>query len=247
MTDFLKRSALLLGEENMNALQQLRVAVIGLGGVGCAAAEALCRGGVGHLLLVDHDSVDVTNLNRQIFYTRAHIGQKKAGIAAERLLSINPEADIHALECFYLPETSAVVFDFAPDYIVDCIDTVTAKLHLAEVCQSRGIRLIAALGTGNRLNPARLRAGDISETAGSGCPLARVVRRELKKRGVERLRVVFSDEPAAKVLASSENGRHSPGSISFVPPVAGYLLASEVIRDSIQPQKTAFAEYPPLV
>ena len=237
MTDFLKRSALLLGEDNMKTLQNLRVAVIGLGGVGCAAAEAVCRAGVGHLLLVDHDTVDITNLNRQIFYTQKHVGCKKTEIAKSHLLEINPNADIQVADCFYLPDTSDMVFDFAPDYIIDAIDTVTAKLHLAQTCYAKQIRLISCLGTGNRLNPMQLKVGDIVDTASSGCPLARVMRRELKKRGVPNLKVVFSDEPAAKVLASSENGRHSPGSISFVPPVAGYILASEAIKDSIRLNK----------
>ncbi len=231
MTEFLTRSALLLGDEAMERLQALRVAVIGLGGVGCAAAEALCRAGVGHLLLVDHDTVDITNLNRQIFYTHRHVGMNKVDVAAERLRDINPEAEIAALSCFYLPESSAAVFDFAPDCVVDAIDTVTAKLHLAVSCQEQNVRLLMALGTGNRLDPSLLRAGDIAETSGSGCPLARVMRKELKRRGVLHQKVVYSTEVARKVLASSENGRHSPGSISFVPPVAGYLLAAELVRD----------------
>lgn len=217
----------------MHALAELRVAVLGLGGVGCAAAEALCRAGVGHILLVDHDTADITNLNRQIFYTRENVGQKKTDIAQKHLLSINPDAEILTADCFYLPENSAFLYDFKPHYIVDAIDTVTAKLHLAVCCGEKNIRLVTCLGTGNRLNPQRLRLGDIAETSGSACPLALVMRRELKKRGVERLRVVFSDEPPLKAIASSENGRHSPASISFVPPVAGYLLASEVINTSI--------------
>jgi len=238
LIEFLKRSALLLGEDNMNTLQNLRVAVIGLGGVGCAAAEAVCRAGVGHLLLVDHDTVDITNLNRQIFYTQEHVGMKKSILAQKRLLAINPEADIQSADCFYLPDNSSAVFDFAPDYIIDAIDTVTAKLHLAETCLAKNVRLISCLGTGNRLNPTQLKVGDIADTAGSGCRLASVIRRELRKRGVPSLKVVFSDEPAAKVLASSANGKHSPGSISFVPPVAGYILASEVIKDSIEMDKS---------
>lgn len=230
MTSFLQRTALLLGDEAMLLLQNLRVAVIGLGGVGCAAAEALCRAGVGHLLLVDHDTVDITNLNRQIFYTQEHVGMQKTQVAALRLRAINPDADIRALDCFYLPESSAAVYDFAPDCVVDAIDTVTAKLHLAQTCAEKGVRLVASMGTGNRLNPAMLAMGDIADTAGYGCPLARVMRRELKRRGVEHLRVLYSTEPPMPVLASSQNGRHSPGSAAFVPPVAGYFLAADLVR-----------------
>ncbi|MEG0838834.1 MAG: tRNA threonylcarbamoyladenosine dehydratase [Hydrogenoanaerobacterium sp.] len=234
MADFLQRTELLLGEKNMAVLQNMRVAVLGLGGVGCAAAEALCRAGIGHLLLIDSDTVDITNLNRQIFYTQKDAGVKKAKIATEHLRAINPSAEITAADYFYLPENSGFLYDFAPDYVIDAIDTVTAKLHLAASCKEKNIKLLCCLGTGNRLNPQRLKTGDISETAGSFCPLARVMRRELKKRGVDKLRVVYSDEPPLKALASSENGRHSPGSISFVPPVAGYLLAAELINDIIE-------------
>ena len=230
MTEFLTRTALLLGDGAMERLAGARVAVIGLGGVGCAAAEALCRCGVGNLLLVDHDIVDITNLNRQIFYTTEHVGQKKAPAAAKRLLSIHPGANIVPLEQFCLPDTMDEVFAFRPDAIIDAIDTVTAKLFLATACQERGTLLAASMGTGNRLDPSRLRLGDISETGGHGCPLARVMRRELKKRGVGRLRVVYSTEEPMRVVASSQNGRHSPGSCAFVPPVAGYLLASDLVR-----------------
>lgn len=243
MTDFLERSALLLGADNMLLLQNLRVAVIGLGGVGCAAAEALCRIGVGHMLLVDHDVVDITNLNRQIFYTREHVGMKKTDVALHRLRSIHPDADIQALDTFYLPESSGEVFAFAPHGIVDAIDTVTAKLHLAETCPQQDVRLVASLGTGNRLDPSRLVMGDIADTSGCGCALARIMRRELRRCGVANLRVLYSLEPPIPALAASENGRHSPGSCAFVPPVAGYLLASDLIRSVIAPplrQKEGF-------
>ena len=229
MTEYLSRTQLLLGEEAMRRLSSARVAVVGLGGVGCGAAEALCRAGVGHLLLVDHDSVDITNLNRQIFYTRQHVGQPKAPIAAARLRDINPEAEITPLSCFCLPDTMDELFAWRPDYIVDAIDTVTAKLFLAEQCPKRGVGLVASLGTGNRLDPSLLLLGDIADTAGSGCPLARVVRRELRHRGVPGLRVLFSTEEPRRVVAASQNGRHSPGSCAFVPPVAGYLIAHDVV------------------
>lgn len=229
MTEYLSRTALLLGEDAMRCLAGARIAVIGLGGVGCGAAEALCRAGVGHLLLVDHDSVDITNLNRQIFYTTKHVGQKKAQVSAAHLSEINPQAEISPLECFCLPDTVGEIFAWRPDFIVDAIDTMTAKLCLAEECQKRGVGLVASLGTGNRLDPSRLRLGDVSETSGSGCPLARVMRRELKRRGVAALRVLFSTEEPLHVVASAENGRHSPGSCAFVPPVAGYLIAHDVV------------------
>lgn len=231
MKPWLQRQSLLLTEEEMNKLANARIAVLGLGGVGGAAAEALARCGVGHLLLVDHDTVEETNLNRQLFATRPALGKSKCEAAGERLLSIVPDLSLTLREEFYLPENREFLFAFAPDYILDCIDTVTAKLDLICTAQERGVPLLTCLGTGNRLDPSALRTGDLAETAGCGCPLARILRRELRKRGIERQAVVYSLEQPRRAALTGEAGRHSPGSISFVPPAAGYLMASFAVRD----------------
>ncbi len=236
MAEWTDRTRLLIGQEGVDLLKNARVAVLGLGGVGGSAAEALCRAGVGHLLLVDNDSVDETNLNRQLLATRDVVGQPKCQAAAARLGGINPEAELQTAQQFYLPENSDFLFDFAPDVVIDAIDTVTAKLHLAQQCHQRGIALYASMGTGNRLDPSQLRCGDIAETAGTGCPLARVMRRELRKRGVPGLQVVYSVEPPMQGIdaGGAEHGRHSPGSAAFVPPAAGLLLASAAVRGLLQ-------------
>lgn len=236
MSHWQARTALILGKDALSRLKDARVAVLGLGGVGGSAAEALCRAGVGHLMLVDHDTVDETNLNRQLLATRDALGEKKCLVAQRRLASINPQAEILPVDQFYLPENSDFLYAFEPDYVVDAIDTVTAKLHLAKTCWERGISLIACLGTGNRLDPSCLTIGDIADTAGCGCPLARVLRRELRKQGVPQLQVVYSTELPlpAQVAADSPAGRHSPGSSPFVPPAAGCLLASVVVRQLCQ-------------
>ena len=233
----LERTELFLGKEPMEKLLGARVAVMGLGGVGGSAAEALVRAGIGHLLFIDGDTVDETNINRQLLATYETVGTDKIEAAEKRFRSINPTGDMTFLKEFYLPENSDFLYDWKPDYIIDAIDTVTAKLHMAEECKKRGIRLLMCLGTGNRLDPEKLRIGDISETSGCGCPLARVIRKELKKRGIEKQPVLFSTEEAKKAAVDSEGGRHAPGSISFVPPAAGYLLAGKCVRDIISQQK----------
>lgn len=230
--NWLQRTELLIGSDGLTRLQNARVAVLGLGGVGSAAAEALCRAGVGHLLLVDHDRVDLTNLNRQLVATRKVIGWRKTDAQEKRLRAICPKGDFTSVAQFYLPENHTFLFDWSPDFVVDAIDTVTAKLHLIQECQARQVPLVTCLGTGNRLDPSQLRIGDIRETAnGCGCGLARVMRRELKKRGVTSQTVLYSLEPPRKaVCPDSKNGRHPPASIAFVPPAAGYLIASHVVR-----------------
>lgn len=235
MGNWLERTELLLGTERLERLQNARVAVLGLGGVGSAAAEALCRAGVGHLLLVDHDTVELSNLNRQLVATREVVGMAKTDAAQRRLHTINPAGDFVTAPQFYLPDNSDFLFDWKPDWIIDAIDTVTAKLHLAQECRRRETALLTCLGTGNRLDPSKLRIGDISETAGgAGCGLARVMRRELRKRGITHQTVLYSVEtPAKTICPNSANGRHAPGSIAFVPPVAGYLIASYVARSLI--------------
>lgn len=231
---WLERTELVLGEMRLRRLANARVAVIGLGGVGGAAAEALVRAGVGHMLFIDGDTVDDTNRNRQLLATTETVGMDKISAAEGRYRAINPDGDFTFKKEFYLPENSAWLYDWQPDYIIDAIDTVTAKLDIAKQCKTRKIRLIACLGTGNRLDPERLRLGDITETAGCGCPLAKVMRRELRRRGIEHLPVLFSTEEPAKAIAESAAGRHPPGSISFVPPVAGYIIAGKCIRDIIE-------------
>lgn len=232
MQDFRQRTALLLSQEQMKIIENARVAVLGLGGVGGAAAEALARLGVGNLLVSDNDKFEISNLNRQILAVGSNIGCNKTEAAKRRILDINPQAQVTMAQEFYLPDNRDFLFDFAPDVVIDAIDTVTAKLDLAEQCHKRGIPIIMCMGTGNRLDPSKLRLGDISETAGgSGCGLARVIRRELKKRGITRQQVVYSLEaPAPAVAPDSREGRHSPGSAPFVPPSAGYLLAYGAMR-----------------
>ncbi|HIV18136.1 MAG TPA: tRNA threonylcarbamoyladenosine dehydratase [Candidatus Merdivicinus intestinigallinarum] len=232
MANWQDRQELLLGKEACQRLAAARVAVIGLGGVGGACAEGLARAGIGSLLLVDHDTVDITNLNRQLLATRQTVGKGKAEAARERVLSINPDCEAVSLPVFYGEDTAEQVFAFHPDYVVDCIDTVTAKLHLAEQCRGRGIPLLMALGTGNRLDPSAFRIGTIEDTAktGAGCGLARVMRRELKKRGITGQKVLYSLEPAAKTVIEG-GGRYAPGSLSVCPPAAGFLMASQVLRE----------------
>lgn len=229
-----ERAELMIGKEAVEKLKNARVAVIGLGGVGGAAGEALLRAGIGHLLFIDGDTVDDSNRNRQLLATAETVGLDKIKAAELRYRAIDPERDMTFVKEFYLPENSAFLYDWKPDYIVDAIDTVTAKLDIAEKAKERGIGLIMCLGTGNRLFPEMLKIGDISETAGSGCPLARVLRRELKRRGIEHQTVLYStEEPIKATVPGEENGRHAPGSISFVPPAAGYIMAGKCVRDII--------------
>lgn len=228
---WLDRTALLIGEESMEKLKNSTVAIVGLGGVGGSAAEAICRMGVGRLILIDNDDVDDTNRNRQLFATAETVGMDKVDAAAMRLRAINPDAELILKKEFYLPENSDFLFDLQPDLILDAIDTVTSKLHIAKTCKEKGIPLVCCLGTGNRVDPSQLRWGDISQTAGCGCPLARVMRRELKKRDVLKQTVIYSvEEPHKAIVGESDHGRHAPASCAFVPPAAGCLLASAGIR-----------------
>ena len=228
---WLDRTALLIGEESMEKLKNSTVAIVGLGGVGGSAAEAICRMGVGRLILIDNDDVDDTNRNRQLFATAETVGMDKVDAAAMRLRAINPDAELILKKEFYLPENSDFLFDLQPDLILDAIDTVTSKLHIAKTCKEKAIPLVCCLGTGNRVDPSQLRWGDISQTAGCGCPLARVMRRELKKRDVLKQTVIYSvEEPHKAIVGESDHGRHAPASCAFVPPAAGCLLASAGIR-----------------
>ena len=235
------RTEMLLGAAAMERLAAARVAVFGLGGVGGSAAEALVRTGIGAIDLIDNDRVSRSNLNRQIIATNATLGMLKAEAAARRFAEINPALLITCSIAFFTPET-ADDFDFTCyDYVVDAIDTVTGKLCLVQRCMEAGTPIISAMGTGNKLDPSLLRISDLSETA--GCPLARIMRKELRKRGILHLPVVWSpEEPIRPVLPEGEDGeaelpqgrRSIPGSTAFVPAAAGLLLASRVVRDLIQ-------------
>ena len=213
----LSRSETVLGD--LDKLHSAHVAVFGLGGVGGVAAEALVRGGIGELTIVDGDVVASSNINRQIIALNSNMGCKKVDVMAQRLLSINPELKLHIKDVFFLPET-ANEFDFDKfDYVADAVDTVTAKLALAEIA---GDRLISCMGTGNRIDPTAFKVGDVYET--SYCPLAKVMRRELRKRGIKSLKVVYSTEEPKKT------GQRTPGSVSFVPGVAGLTMAGYIIK-----------------
>ena len=232
------RTELLLGCDAMDKLRNARVAVFGLGGVGGYVVEALARSGVGLLDLVDHDTISLTNINRQILATHATVGMSKAAAAATRVKDINPEAVVHVHETFYLPDT-AEQFNFTQyDYIVDAIDTVTGKLMLAFDAQRCNTPIISSMGTGNKLDPTAFRVADISQT--KGCPLARIMRKECKKRGIQKLKVVYSEEePIPSKLEGLEEelpeGRRAlPGSVAFVPSVAGLIIAGEVIKDLVK-------------
>ncbi len=232
MREMFSRTALLLGEEAVARLNESRVAVFGLGGVGGYAVEALARSGIGALDLVDSDSVAVSNLNRQLYATHATLGRPKAEVARERVLDINPHCLVTVRQVFYLPETQDQ-FDFTQyDYVVDAIDTVKGKLALIAQARASGTPIICAMGAGNKLDPTALRVADIYET--SVCPLARVMRAECRKRGIERLKVVYSTEaptvPAQRVAQEGAR-RDIPGSTAFVPAAAGLILASEVVKD----------------
>jgi ThiF family. len=227
------RTELLIGKEALERLKKSKVAVFGIGGVGSFAAEALARAGIGKFVLVDKDVVEITNLNRQLIATRKTLGRPKAEIMKERILDINPEAEVTVYQAFYLPETASELIQDDYDYIVDAVDTVTAKIDLVVQAKKRGIPIISSMGAGNKLDPTRFRVADIYST--SVDPLAKVMRRELRSRGIESLKVVYSDEPPIKPMESEEKTarRHVPGSISFVPPVAGMIIAGEVVKDII--------------
>lgn len=220
----------MLGEEKFNALANASVAIVGLGGVGGACAEALCRCGVGTLVIVDHDTVDVTNINRQLIATTKTVGEQKTDAWTSRLRSINPCCNVVAITQFYDSDHKDTLFSHTLDFVVDAIDTVSAKLSLAEECAARNINTITCLGTGNRLDPTQFAIGEICDTAGFGCGLARVMRQELKRRGLDRQPVLFSKEAPTRISTGTIGGRHSPASISFCPPVAGYIIASHVVK-----------------
>lgn len=241
------RTQLLLGKEGMAALRAAAVAVFGIGGVGSYTAEALARSGVGRLILVDDDKVCLTNVNRQLIATRRTVGRRKVDVMRERILEINPDAQVETAAAFYSEDT-AEQFDMSGwSYVVDAIDTVSAKLTLIERAKAAGVPIISCMGAGNKLDPTRLEVADIYGT--SVCPLARVMRHELRRRGIRGLKVVYSKEPAMTPIDDDENNcrhhcvcppgtqrkctvrRQVPGSVSFVPSVAGLIIAGEVVKD----------------
>ena len=247
MLNQFSRTELLLGHDNMEKLKNARVAVFGIGGVGGFTVEALARSGVGTLDLIDDDRVCLTNINRQIIATRKTIGQYKVDAAKERIMDINPDAVVNTYKTFFMPDT-ADTFDFSVyDYVVDAIDTVTGKIMLVEAAQKAGTPIISSMGAGNKLDPTAFEVADIYKT--SVCPLAKVMRRELKKRGIRKLKVVYSKEKALTPIDDTANSckshcicppgsartctqrRQIPGSTAFVPSVVGLIIAGEVIKD----------------
>lgn len=252
MEDWLNRTEYLIGKENIEKLKNAHVAILGLGGVGSYTVEALCRSGIGHLTLVDKDVVDITNINRQLIADTTTIGKPKVEVAKERLLKINPNVEITTYQTFYDATQDKELFSNPYDYIVDAIDTVSSKLSLVEEASKQHIPIISCMGTGNKLDPTLFEVADITKT--SVCPLAKVMRKELKARGIPHLKVVYSKEIPHRFDEENKNlTRHSnqrlqsgtpepccihnkqiPASISFVPSVAGLILAGEVIKDLLQ-------------
>ena len=253
MLNQFSRTQLLIGEDGIERLKNARVAVFGIGGVGGYVVEALVRSGVGSFDLIDDEKVCLTNLNRQIIATRETVGKYKVDVMRDRILSINPDAQVHVHKCFYLPETSEQ-FDFSQySYVVDAVDTVTAKIDIIMQAQAKGVPVMSSMGAGNKMDATQFHVADIYKT--SMCPLAKVMRRELKKRGVKKLKVVYSTEKSMRPLEDMSiscrthcicppgaertclQRRDIPGSIAFVPSVAGLIIAGEVIKDLIDFQK----------
>ena len=230
MNERFKRQSLIIGEDATNTLASKRVALFGVGGVGSYAAEALARCGVGHVTLIDNDVVSLSNINRQLCALTSTVGLPKVDVTAARMRDINPDIDVLALRQFFLPE-NADSFNFSEyDFVIDAIDTVSAKIEIAVRCTAAGVPMISSMGTGNKLCPTALRVEDLAKT--TGCPLARVMRRELKQRGIVHLPVVYSEESPIKPMSDeqSASGKAAPGSVAFVPSVAGLIAASEAVK-----------------
>ena len=235
--DQYSRTRFLLGQAGMDKLKNAHVAVFGLGGVGGYVVEALARSGIGKLTLVDHDTISLTNINRQLLATHETVGMDKCEAAKQRVASIDPGIQVFAVKEFYLPET-AERFDFASyDYVVDAVDTVTAKLQLITAAKQAGTPILSCMGTGNKLDPTKFQIADISKT--SVCPLARIMRKECAKRGLRHVKLLFSTEDALDPVCDNteempEGRRALPGSVAFVPSVAGLIIAGEVIKDLVE-------------
>lgn len=226
MNEIYQRTESLIGARALERLKNAHVAVFGLGGVGGYAVEALARAGVGSLTLIDNDTVNQSNINRQIIALSSTVGLKKTDAFKSRIVDINPELTVFTRDIFFLPESKNEIDFSAFDYVIDAIDTVSGKITIIEECKRTDVPVISSMGTGNKLDPTAFRITDISKT--SVCPLARVMRYELKKRGISKLKVLYSTEEPVK------KGNRTPASISFVPSVAGLLIAGEVIKDIIK-------------
>lgn len=236
MDNQFSRTEMLIGESKLRKLQNAKVAIFGIGGVGSFVVEGLVRAGIGNFILVDHDKVDFTNLNRQMIATTKTIGRPKVEVAKERILEINPKANVEVFQEFFMPESSEIL-EKSVDYVVDCVDTVTAKIELVVRAKKLNIPIISSMGTGNKLDPTRFEVTDIYKT--SICPLAKVMRKEMRARNIKNLKVVYSKEvPIKPILTESKTKSmtksQTPGSISFVPSVAGLIIAGEVIKDIAQ-------------
>ena len=250
MLNQFSRTELLIGEDGINKLQNAKVAIFGVGGVGSFVVEGLVRAGVGHFVIVDDDKICLTNLNRQIIATRKTIGKYKVDVAKERILDINPNATVETYQEFYMPNSESNILREDLNYVVDCIDTVTAKIELVMNCKKMNIPIISAMGTGNKLDPSKFEITDIYKT--SVCPLAKVMRKELRKRNVDSLKVIYSKEEPIKINQESNYScktncicppgtkrkcsirNQVPGSISFVPSVAGLMIAGEIVKEIIK-------------
>jgi tRNA A37 threonylcarbamoyladenosine dehydratase len=231
MSGIFEREEWLIGREAVEKLKSSRVALFGVGGVGSYAAEALARSGVGSVELIDNDTVSVSNVNRQLCALHSTVGRPKVSVAAERMRDINPDIEVTERQEFFLPETKES-FDFTKyDYVIDAIDTVSGKIAIIECAVAAGVPVISCMGTGNKLDPTAFRVADIEKT--SACPLARVMRRELKKRGISHVKAVYSEEIARKSAGEDERGRPLPASIAFVPSVAGLIAAAEAVKTII--------------
>ena len=231
------RTELLIGKQGLEKLHNAKIAIFGIGGVGSFVVEGLVRAGVQNFVLVDNDKISLTNLNRQLIATQKTIGKDKVEVAKERILDINPKAKVEVFKVFFLPNSNTNIITKDLTYIVDCIDTVTAKIEIVMQCKNLNIPIISAMGTGNKLNPLKLEVTDIYKT--NVCPLAKVMRKELRKRNINELKVVYStEEPIKPNLQNYEEKnvtkRQVPGSISFVPSVAGLIIAGEVVKEIIE-------------
>ena len=230
MQEQFSRTEMLIGIENIDKLNNSKVAIFRLGGVGSFVVESLARAGIGNFILVDNDTISISNINRQIIATYKTVGKPKVEVARDRILEINPEASVEIIQEQFTPD-SKELFDDEVDYVIDCIDSVESKIELAVRANNKKIPIISAMGTGNKLDPTKFEIADVYNT--SVCPLAKAMRKELKQRGIKKLKVIYSKEEPVKHENIIEDGKIVPASISFVPSVAGLMMASEVVKDII--------------
>lgn len=231
--NFTTRTSFLVGDDGIEKLNNSNVIVFGVGGVGSFTVEALARAGVGNLTIVDFDDVDITNINRQIPALHSTVGKYKVDVMEERILDINPNINIKKIRSLYNKDTSAEILTERYDYVVDAIDMVSSKIHLIETCEKKGLKIISSMGMGNKLDPTKIVVTDIHKT--STCPLAKVMRKELRDRGIKKLKVVYSTEQPIELKKKVMNGRKvTPGSVSFVPSVAGLIIASVIVNELLE-------------